>query len=78
MIAAGAWEDKEPPAIKGTGYCIAALEAALWTVAGAGDFRHAVLRAANLGDDAFHAWWVLPGQVLAVAVDVEHPYRLVQ
>jgi ADP-ribosyl-[dinitrogen reductase] hydrolase len=51
-IAAGAWKHKEPPAIKGTGYCIAALEAALWAVGRADDFRSAVLRAANLGGDA--------------------------
>ena len=51
-IAAGSWKTKEPPAIRGTGYCIDALEAALWSVAGADNFREAVLRAANLGDDA--------------------------
>jgi ADP-ribosylglycohydrolase len=51
-IAAGSWKEKAPPAIRGTGYCIDALEAALWAVAGADDFRHAVLRASNLGDDA--------------------------
>ena len=51
-IAAGSWRHKEPPAIRGTGYCIAALEAALWAVSGADDFRGAVLRASNLGDDA--------------------------
>jgi ADP-ribosyl-[dinitrogen reductase] hydrolase len=51
-IAASAWKEKEPPAIRGTGYCIDALEAALWSVADADDFRSAVLRAANLGDDA--------------------------
>jgi ADP-ribosyl-[dinitrogen reductase] hydrolase len=51
-IARGSWIGKEPPAIRGTGYCVAALEAAIWAVAGASDFRDAVLRAANLGDDA--------------------------
>lgn len=51
-IAAGTWKEKAPPAIRGSGYCIDALEAALWSVAGAEDFRSAVLRAANLGDDA--------------------------
>ena len=51
-IAAGSWRDKEPPAIRGTGYCVDALEAAIWAVAGAAGFREAVLRAANLGDDA--------------------------
>ena len=51
-IARGSWIDKEPPAIRGTGYCVDALEAAIWAVAGADDLRDAVLRAANLGDDA--------------------------
>jgi len=51
-VARGSWRGKEPPAIRGTGYCVDALEAAIWAVAGADDFRDAVLRAANLGDDA--------------------------
>lgn len=51
-IAAGVWKGKQPPQIRGTGYCIDALEAALWAVGDAEDFRSAVLRAANLGDDA--------------------------
>lgn len=51
-VAAGSWRAKEPPAIRGTGYCVDALEAAVWAVAGATDYRAAVLRAANLGDDA--------------------------
>ena len=51
-IVAGSWRSKEPPAIRGTGYCVDALEAAIWAVAGADDFRSAILRAANLGDDA--------------------------
>ncbi|MFM8236678.1 MAG: ADP-ribosylglycohydrolase family protein [Actinomycetota bacterium] len=51
-VTAGSWRGKEPPAIQGTGYCVDALEAAIWSVAGAPDFRAAVLRAANLGDDA--------------------------
>lgn len=68
-IAAGSFRDKEPPAIRGTGFCIDALEAALWALHGADDFRSAVLRAANLGDDAdttaaiagqlAGAWWGL-------------------
>jgi ADP-ribosyl-[dinitrogen reductase] hydrolase len=51
-VARGSWVDKEPPGIRGTGYCVDALEAALWSVAGAADAREAILRAANLGDDA--------------------------
>lgn len=51
-VARGSWRTKEPPEIRGTGYCVDALEAAIWAVAGADTFREAVLRAANLGDDA--------------------------
>jgi ADP-ribosylglycohydrolase len=51
-VARGSWSAKMPPAIRGTGYCVDALEAAIWSVAGAADTRDALLRAANLGDDA--------------------------
>ena len=51
-IARGSWRTKEPPAIRGSGYCVESLEAAIWAVAGAESFRAAILRAANLGDDA--------------------------
>ncbi len=51
-VIRGSWREKRPPAIRGTGYVVDALEAALWAVAGAADFRDAVLRATNLGDDA--------------------------
>ena len=51
-IAAGSFRTKEPPAIRGTGYVVHSLEAALWAVHGAASFEEAVLRAANLGDDA--------------------------
>ena len=51
-IAGGSWRGKQPPAIRGTGYCVDALEAALWAFAKAGSYAEAVLLAANLGDDA--------------------------
>jgi len=51
-VARGSWRHKQPPEIRAASYSVAALEAALWAVGGAGDFRDAVLRAANLGDDA--------------------------
>lgn len=51
-VVRGSWRHKEPPEIRGTGYVVDALEAALWAVAGASDARDAVLRAANLGHDA--------------------------
>lgn len=51
-IAAGSYREKRPPAIKGSGYVIDSLEAALWAMHDARDFHEAVLRAVNLGDDA--------------------------
>jgi ADP-ribosylglycohydrolase len=65
-VARGCWRGKEPPAIRGTGYCIDALEAAIWAVAGAKDFRDAILRATNLGDDA-DTTAAIAGQVAGAA-----------
>lgn len=43
------WDRK---AVRGSGYVIHSLEAALWAVGNAGSFGEAVLLAANLGEDA--------------------------
>jgi len=51
-VAEGSFRRKAPPQIRGTGYVVDCLEAALWAFHGAADFREAVLRAVNLGDDA--------------------------
>lgn len=51
-VAAGSFRHREPPAIRGSGYVVGSLEAALWAFHDAADFREAVLRAVNLGDDA--------------------------
>jgi len=51
-IAAGSFKDKEPPEIKGTGFVVASLEAALWAFHRGRDFREGALLAVNLGDDA--------------------------
>jgi ADP-ribosyl-[dinitrogen reductase] hydrolase len=51
-VAAGSFLQKEPPAIRGTGYVVESLEAALWALARSSDFREGCLLAANLGDDA--------------------------
>lgn len=48
----GSWRDKRREQISSSGYVAHSLEAALWCVARATDFRDAVLLAANLGDDA--------------------------
>jgi ADP-ribosyl-[dinitrogen reductase] hydrolase len=51
-VAAGSFRRREPPAIKGSGYVVASLEAALWAFTKAKDFRQGALLAVNLGDDA--------------------------
>jgi ADP-ribosylglycohydrolase len=51
-VAAGSFRQLKPPAIKGSGYVVKSLEAALWAFHDAEDFREAVLKAVNLGDDA--------------------------
>ena len=50
-VANGSFKHREPPAIKGTGYVVESLEAALWAFHKSRDFREGALRAANLGDD---------------------------
>jgi ADP-ribosyl-[dinitrogen reductase] hydrolase len=51
-IADGAWLDKPADAIRGSGYVVECLEAALWCFWHTDSFEAAVLAAANLGDDA--------------------------
>ncbi|MEA2285073.1 MAG: hypothetical protein QOJ21_1116 [Solirubrobacteraceae bacterium] len=51
-VAAGSFLRREPPEIRGTGYVVRALEAALWAMATARSFEDGVLAAVNLGDDA--------------------------
>jgi len=51
-VAEGSFRRKQPPEIVGSGYVVKSLEAALWAFHDAKDFREAVLRAVNLGDDA--------------------------
>ena len=51
-VADGSYLTKEPPEIRGRGYVVDSLEAALWAVSRNDDYRTTVLAAANLGDDA--------------------------
>src|SRR5262249_12739467 len=51
-VAQGSFRHRQPPEIRGWGYVVRSLEAALWAFHDAADFRQAVLRAVNLGDDA--------------------------
>lgn len=52
QVAAGSYKDKMPPAIRGDGFVVHALEAVLWAFARATDFRHGLLQVVNLGEDA--------------------------
>jgi len=51
-LALGSFKHKHRDQIRGTGYSIASLEAALWCFWSTESFEAAVLQAANLGDDA--------------------------
>ena len=51
-IARQVYRQKDEPAIRGTGYVVDCLEAALWCFTKTTSYEAAILRAANLGDDA--------------------------
>lgn len=51
-IAAGRFKERQPPVIRGTGYVVQSLEAALWAFTTTETFREGALRAVNLGEDA--------------------------
>lgn len=51
-VASGSFKDRDPPDIRGTGYVVDALEAALWAFHRSDCFREGALLAVNLGDDA--------------------------
>jgi len=51
-IAAGSFKHRNPPEIRGTGYVVQSLEAALWAFYHSNSFREGCLLAVNLGDDA--------------------------
>jgi ADP-ribosylglycohydrolase len=51
-IASGSFAVKEPPQIRGSGYVIHTLEAALWAFHSTDNFRAGALKVVNLGEDA--------------------------
>ena len=51
-VANGSFKTKHPPEIKGTGFVVESLEAALWAFYHEDNFREGALKAVNLGDDA--------------------------
>jgi ADP-ribosyl-[dinitrogen reductase] hydrolase len=51
-VAAGSFRDKAAWEIEGSGHVVKSLEAGLWAFHQSADYREAVLRAVNLGDDS--------------------------
>jgi ADP-ribosylglycohydrolase len=51
-VAAGSFKIRQPPQVRGTGYVVASLEAALWAFYNSENFRDGCLLAVNLGEDA--------------------------
>ncbi len=51
-IASGSFKHRNPPEIRGTGYVVESLEAALWAFNKSEGFREGALLAVNLGNDA--------------------------
>ena len=51
-VAQGSFKEIQPPSIRGTGYVVDALEAALWAFHTSNTFRDGLLLAVNLGNDA--------------------------
>ncbi|MCH7787502.1 MAG: ADP-ribosylglycohydrolase family protein, partial [Chloroflexi bacterium] len=51
-IASGSFKHRNPPDIRGSGYAVKSLEAALWAFYHGDSFREGCLLAVNLGDDA--------------------------
>ena len=51
-LALGSFKARNPPQIRGTGYVVNSLEAALWAFYHSTTFRDGCLLAVNLGDDA--------------------------
>ncbi|WP_410767713.1 ADP-ribosylglycohydrolase family protein [Fontibacillus sp. BL9] len=51
-VLGGSYKDSEPPLIRGTGYVVKSLEAALWAFYKSNTYEEGVLLAVNLGEDA--------------------------
>ena len=51
-VAEGSYKIRNPPEIRGTGYVVQSLEAALWAFCNSSSFKEGCLLAVNLGHDA--------------------------
>ena len=69
-LARGRWKSKKREQIRGSGYCVDSLEAALWCVHKSMTFEQGVLMAANLGDDA-DTTAAITGQIMGALWGIE-------
>ncbi|OBV40229.1 ADP-ribosylglycohydrolase family protein [Janthinobacterium psychrotolerans] len=69
-LASGGFVAKAEQDLRGSGYCVDSLEASLWCFFNTGSFEAAVLRAANLGDDA-DTTAAITGQIAGAYYGVE-------
>lgn len=69
-LARGAFISKDDDDIRGSGYCVQSLEAALWCFWNTESFEEAVLRAVNLGEDA-DTTGAIVGQIAGAYYGVE-------
>lgn len=51
-VARGSFRRRQPPQVRGSGYVVESLEAALWAFHNSTSFRDGCLLAVNLGEDA--------------------------
>ncbi len=52
IVASGSYKHRNPPEIRGTGYVVQCLEAALWAFYKTNSFQEGLLAVVNLGEDA--------------------------
>lgn len=52
VVAGGSFKNKQPPEIRGTGFVVRSLEAALWAFHNSDNFVEGALKAVHLGEDA--------------------------
>jgi len=51
-VASGSFKERQPPEIRGSGYVVHTLEAALWAFYHSDSFEEGCLKVVNLGEDA--------------------------
>ena len=68
-VASGSFKTKHPPEIKGTGFVVETLEAALWAFYHSNNFKEGALKVVNLGNDADTTGAVY-GQIAGIIYDI--------